>query len=133
MTTIHVKATSGSKITLEVDLRVTVGSLKTTLAAADKADIPAPQQRLIYKGHVLKDEKTLESYGAFSRGAVRCRWVAVALALCRLSLTPSVCLLPSPRMRTSSFTLSRIDRCIFFRGDAALDERKSDLPTPASS
>jgi ubiquilin len=64
-TTIHVKATSGTKITLEVELSITVGGLKVVLAAADKADVPAPQQRLIYKGHVLKDEKTLASYGAF--------------------------------------------------------------------
>jgi ubiquilin len=26
--------------------------------------VPAPQQRLIYKGRILKDEQTLESYGA---------------------------------------------------------------------
>ena len=84
-TTIHVKATSGSKITLEVDLSTTVGNLKTTLAAADKADIPAPQQRLIYKGHVLKDEKTLESYGAFT--------FLVASVCCRLSL---LCSSPTP-------------------------------------
>ena len=62
-TTIHVKATSGSKITVSVELSTTVGELKTTLEAADKADTPSAQQRLIYKGHVLKDEKTLESYG----------------------------------------------------------------------
>ena len=60
-TTIHVKATSGSKITVPVELNVTVGELKTTLEAADKADTPSTQQRLIYKGHVLKDDKTLES------------------------------------------------------------------------
>ena len=36
-TTIHVKATSGSKITVPVELSVTVGELKTTLEAADKA------------------------------------------------------------------------------------------------
>jgi hypothetical protein len=48
-TTIHVKATSGSKITVPVELSVTVGELKTTLEAADKADTPSAQQRLIYK------------------------------------------------------------------------------------
>ena len=62
-TTIHVKATSGAKITLDVELSSTVGDLKTALSASDKADVPAERQRLIYKGHVLKDEKTLESYG----------------------------------------------------------------------
>ena len=33
-TTIHVKATSGSKITVSVELSTTVGELKTTLAKA---------------------------------------------------------------------------------------------------
>jgi hypothetical protein len=63
-TTLHVKATSGSKITVEVELTLTVGDLKAVLAAEDKANVPAVQQRLIYKGHVLKDEKDLASYGA---------------------------------------------------------------------
>ena len=62
-TTIHVKATSGAKITLDVELSTTVGALKSTLSAEDKANVPAPQQRLIYKGHVLKDDRTLDSYG----------------------------------------------------------------------
>ena len=62
--TVHVKAAEGSKITLEVELGVTVGHLKSMLARGDKANVPAQQQRLIYRGHVLKDEKTLESYGA---------------------------------------------------------------------
>ena len=62
--TVHVKAAEGSKITLEVELGVTVGHLKSMLARGDRANVPAAQQRLIYRGHVLKDEKTLESYGA---------------------------------------------------------------------
>ena len=64
---VHVKVSSGSKLTIDVELSVSVKELKDTLAAADKANIPAPQQRLIYKGHVLKDDKTLESYGARAR------------------------------------------------------------------
>ena len=62
--TVHVKAAEGSKITLEVELGVTVGHLKSMLARGDRANVPETQQRLIYRGHVLKDEKTLESYGA---------------------------------------------------------------------
>ena len=61
--TIHVKATSGAKITLDVELSTTVEALKSTLSAEDKANVPAPQQRLIYRGHVLKDDRTLDSYG----------------------------------------------------------------------
>lgn len=63
MTTIHVKATSGAKITVSVELGVLVSDLKQTLASSDKANVPASQQRLIYRGHVMKDERTLESYG----------------------------------------------------------------------
>jgi ubiquilin len=62
-TTIHVKATSGAKITVSVELSLTVAELKATLAAEDKANVPANQQRLIYRGHVMKDERVLESYG----------------------------------------------------------------------
>ena len=62
-TTVHVKATSGTKITVSVELSLTVAELKATLAAEDKANVPANQQRLIYRGHVMKDERALESYG----------------------------------------------------------------------
>mmetsp|Transcript_22181 Transcript_22181/g.69026 ORF Transcript_22181/g.69026 Transcript_22181/m.69026 type:complete len:84 (+) Transcript_22181:134-385(+) len=59
--TVHVKISTGSKVTVEVELSQTVLQFKETLAA--QTEIPSAQQRLIYKGHVLKDEKTLESYG----------------------------------------------------------------------
>ena len=62
-TTVHVKATSGTKITVSVELSLTVAELKATLSAEDKANVPANQQRLIYRGHVMKDERALESYG----------------------------------------------------------------------
>ena len=58
-TTIHVKATSGAKITVSVELSLTVAELKATLAAEDKANVPANQQRLIYRGHVMKDERSV--------------------------------------------------------------------------
>ena len=39
-TTVHVKATSGAKITVSVELSLTVAELKATLAAEDKANVP---------------------------------------------------------------------------------------------
>ncbi|XP_060194642.1 ubiquitin domain-containing protein DSK2a-like [Lycium barbarum] len=59
--TINVRCSNGSKFTVEVTLESTVGSFKSVLA--QHSDIPAGQQRLIYKGRILKDEQTLASYG----------------------------------------------------------------------
>lgn len=39
-----------------IDPAKPVADLKAALAAEDKAGVPAERQRLIYKGHVLKDE-----------------------------------------------------------------------------
>lgn len=50
----------GEKWTLEADDELTVKDFKELLAA--RCAIPADQQRLIYKGYVLKDTRTLESY-----------------------------------------------------------------------
>ena len=60
-----VKPTAGGdKFTVQ-DLQVsqTVADLKAEVAK--KSSTPAEQQRLIYKGQVLKDERTLDSYGAW--------------------------------------------------------------------
>ncbi|XP_055828365.1 ubiquitin domain-containing protein DSK2b-like [Solanum dulcamara] len=59
--TINIRCSSGSKFSVQVSLDSTVGSFKSILA--QQANIPAEQQRLIYKGRILKDEQTLESYG----------------------------------------------------------------------
>eukprot|EP00898_Chlorokybus_atmophyticus_P006757 jgi/Chlat1/7082/Chrsp57S06778 len=60
--TVHVKTTAaGGKFSVEVEGSLTVAEFKALLA--DKSSVPAPQQRLIYKGHVLKDDRTLASYG----------------------------------------------------------------------
>ena len=58
-----VKPTAGGdKLVLEVEPGLSVGEVKDSLAG--KCGIPAPEQRLIYKGQILKDERTIESYGA---------------------------------------------------------------------
>ncbi|KAL6642758.1 hypothetical protein ACP70R_020939 [Stipagrostis hirtigluma subsp. patula] len=59
--TLHIRCANGSKFTVRADLAATVGAFKEVVAGS--SDVPAPQQRLIYKGRILKDEQTLESYG----------------------------------------------------------------------
>ena len=59
--TVHVRCSNGNKFTVEVDLGATVLALKGLLV--ERSEIPADQQRLIYKGRVLKDEHVLSSYG----------------------------------------------------------------------
>ncbi|XP_055803340.1 ubiquitin domain-containing protein DSK2b-like [Solanum dulcamara] len=59
--TINVRCSNGSKFSVQVTLDSSVGSFKSTLS--QHSDIPAEQQRLIYKGRILKDEQTLASYG----------------------------------------------------------------------
>lgn len=60
---IVVKPTAGgNKIEKEIETEFTIEEVKTALA--DDCSIPATEQRLIYKGQILKDERTVESYGA---------------------------------------------------------------------
>ncbi|WOK98411.1 hypothetical protein Cni_G07122 [Canna indica] len=59
--TVHVRCSNGSKFSVQTTLDSTVGTFKAALA--QKCDVPPEQQRLIYKGRILKDQQTLESYG----------------------------------------------------------------------
>ncbi|XP_038724304.1 ubiquitin domain-containing protein DSK2a-like [Tripterygium wilfordii] len=59
--TINIRCSNGSKFTVRTTLESTVGAFKVLLA--QNCDIPAEQQRLIYKGRILKDDQTLESFG----------------------------------------------------------------------
>lgn len=59
--TINIRYSNGSKLSLQIKLDSTVDSFKAVLAR--NCDIPADQQRLIYKGRILKDDQTLKSYG----------------------------------------------------------------------
>ncbi|OMO92019.1 hypothetical protein COLO4_17934 [Corchorus olitorius] len=58
--TINIRCSNGTKFTVRSSLESTVGSFKALLA--QNCDIPADQQRLIYKGRILKDDQTLQSY-----------------------------------------------------------------------
>jgi hypothetical protein len=72
MVHLTVKPTAGgSKIDLDADLDKTVGELKEDIATSPGCNIPAVQQRLVWRGQILKDERTLESYG--ERGGPRAR------------------------------------------------------------
>ncbi|KAM7523978.1 hypothetical protein LguiA_013880 [Lonicera macranthoides] len=66
--TIHVRCTNGSKFSVQINLDSSVGSFKSVVA--EKCDIPAEQQRLIYKGRILKDDQSLKSYGLEADHAV---------------------------------------------------------------
>eukprot|EP00170_Pyropia_yezoensis_P006423 contig_26174_g6444 len=55
---INIKTSTGSKFTIGIgDMAETVAALKERLSGP--SSIPAAQQRLIYRGHVLKDAQTL--------------------------------------------------------------------------
>ncbi|XP_010242888.1 PREDICTED: ubiquitin domain-containing protein DSK2a-like isoform X1 [Nelumbo nucifera] len=58
---VHIRCSNGSKFSVKINLDSTVGAFKALLA--QNCDVPAEQQRLIYKGRILKDDQTLESYG----------------------------------------------------------------------
>ncbi|GMH02907.1 hypothetical protein Nepgr_004746 [Nepenthes gracilis] len=58
---LNIRCSNGSKFSVRTGLDSTVGAFKSKVA--QNCDVPADQQRLIYKGRILKDDQTLESYG----------------------------------------------------------------------
>ncbi|KAF7829040.1 ubiquitin domain-containing protein DSK2a-like isoform X1 [Senna tora] len=58
---INIRCSNGSKFSVQISLDSTVQLFKELVAR--NCDIPADQQRLIYKGRILKDDQALQSYG----------------------------------------------------------------------
>ncbi|KAI3824881.1 hypothetical protein L1987_06353 [Smallanthus sonchifolius] len=58
---LNIRCSNGNKFSVRATLRSTVVAFKDLLA--QNCDVPANQQRLIYKGRILKDDQTLDSYG----------------------------------------------------------------------
>ncbi|GER42389.1 ubiquitin family protein [Striga asiatica] len=58
---VNIRGSNGSKFSVKTSLESTVAEFKGVLAQS--CDVPAQQQRLIYKGRILKDDQTLASYG----------------------------------------------------------------------
>lgn len=61
--TISVRLSDGSKFETSVEATWTVEQLKSSIEG--DASCEPSLQRLIYKGRILKDPDTLESYGAY--------------------------------------------------------------------
>mmetsp|Transcript_10344 Transcript_10344/g.16943 ORF Transcript_10344/g.16943 Transcript_10344/m.16943 type:complete len:98 (+) Transcript_10344:573-866(+) len=58
--TISVRCSTGPKFDFQLDDQITVFDLKSKLAVESR--VPKEQQRLIFRGRVLKDELTVEHY-----------------------------------------------------------------------
>ncbi|KAJ4824711.1 hypothetical protein Tsubulata_017559 [Turnera subulata] len=78
--TVNIRCSNGSKFSVQITLSSTVGSFKAVLA--EECDIPPDQQRLIYKGRILKDDQTLQSYGLQANVIILCElWMANAFGV----------------------------------------------------
>ncbi|KAG7641068.1 Ubiquitin-associated domain [Arabidopsis suecica] len=58
---VNIRCSNGTKFSVKTSLDSTVESFKELVAQS--SDVPDNQQRLIYKGRILKDDQTLLSYG----------------------------------------------------------------------
>ena len=73
---VNIRCSNGSKFAVRTSLDSTVSAFKALVA--QNCDVPADQQRLIYKGRILKDDQTLVSYGT---SICRCRCFSSSICL----------------------------------------------------
>ena len=66
---LQVQYANANKFTATVSSSATIAEFKEQIAP--RVDVPAAFQRLIHRGRVLKDEQTLDSYGARGRPRFR--------------------------------------------------------------
>jgi len=60
---INIKVPTGTKLSVEVAESSSVGELKAQLSAPEQTGTPAGEQRLIFKGRILKDDQTMGACG----------------------------------------------------------------------
>ncbi|KAH9710656.1 ubiquitin domain-containing protein DSK2b [Citrus sinensis] len=60
---VNIRCSNGTKFSVDIDLESSVETFKAALA--EKCEVPPQQQRLIYKGRILKDDQTLKSYESY--------------------------------------------------------------------
>ncbi|XP_062209754.1 ubiquitin domain-containing protein DSK2a-like isoform X1 [Phragmites australis] len=91
--TLHIRCTNGSKFAVRADLDATVGAFKAIVA--ENCDVPPQQQRLIYKGRILKDEQTLASCGVETDHTIH---------MVRGAVPPPASTAPAANQKTSATT-----------------------------
>lgn len=67
---LNIRCSNSAKFSVRASLKLSVADFKNVVA--QNCDVPAEQQRLIYKGRILKDDQSLDSYGKFMLCWVLC-------------------------------------------------------------
>lgn len=70
------------KDSYQVSVADTATILELKQAVEKESQIPPDEQRLIYAGHILKDEDTVQKYGKGRRRVCLCVCVAVGVGFC---------------------------------------------------
>lgn len=96
---LNARMSDGSTHTVELPApldETTVGQLKGLIGAPEKANAPPEALKLVYRGRILKDEHTLDTYCTFRNPVLPSRRVAFELQVADAAVdfgTPSFFLL----------------------------------------